>query len=122
MLDVWLSLVGDEAGEETRRLAQWLQEDTDLRLATIHVVDGPGKPGDMGSGAELIQVAFQQQGVLVALVGVLGTWIGTRRRSVTIRVRVREKEREKEVDIKGAKLGDPSEVAARLLRELEDHG
>lgn len=109
--------MGDEAGDETRLLAQWLQEDTDLRPATIQVVDTPGKPGDMGPGAELIQVAFQQHGVLVALVGVLGTWIGTRRRSVTVRVRVGEKE----IDIERAKLENPSEVAARLLREL-DHG
>jgi hypothetical protein len=123
ILDVWLSLDGDEAGDEARRLVQWLREDTDLRpTTTIHVVDTPGKPGDMGPGSELIQVAFQQHGVLVALVGVLTTWIGTRRRNVTIRLLVREKEKEKEVLIKGAKLEDPTEVAARLLRELNDHG
>lgn len=115
-MDVTLSLIGDEAGDEVRQLAQWLREDTDLRSATIQIVDTPGEPGDMGTVDELIQVAFQQHGVLVALAGVLGTWIGTRRRNIKLRVRVGKKE----VDIEASKLEDPSEVAARLLDELDD--
>ena len=115
-MEVWLSLIGDESGDEARRLNQWLQEDSDLRPAKIQTVDAPGEPGDMGLGAEMIQVAFQQHGVLVALVGVLGTWIGTRRRNIKLRVRVGKKE----VEIDGSKLEDPDEVAARLLRVLDD--
>jgi hypothetical protein len=116
-MDVWLSLIGDEAGDETRRLTQWLREGSDLRPATIRIVDTLSEPGSMGTGADLIQVAFQQHGVLVALAGVLGTWVGTRRRNIKLRVRVGEKE----VELEGSKLNDPDEIAAQLLRELDNH-
>jgi hypothetical protein len=115
-MEVLLSLVGDEAIDETRRLTQWLHEDEDLRSAKIRAVETPGEPGDMGIEAELIEVAFQQHGVLVALAGVLGTWVGTRRRNVKLRVRVGKRE----VEIDASKMEDPDEVAVRLLRELDD--
>lgn len=116
-MDASVSLVGDEAGDELRRLTQWLRDDEDLRNATIVVKEASGQPGDMGPGTDLIQVAFQQHGVLVALVGVLGTWVGTRRRNVKIRVRVGKKE----VEIDGAQPKDAEEVAARLLQELGEY-
>jgi hypothetical protein len=116
IMEVLVSLIGDEAGDETRRLTRWLQEDGDLRSARIQMMHTQGEPGDMGIEAELIQVAFQEHGVLVALAGVLGTWIGTRRRTIKLRVRVGKRE----VEIDASKLEDPDEVAIRLLRELVD--
>jgi hypothetical protein len=113
-MDVQVWLVGDESGDELRSLGRWLRDDEDMRGVTIELRNATMQPGDMGPTPELIQAIFQPQGVLVALAGVIGTWIGTRRRATKLHVRSGDKE----VEIDGAKINNPEQVAAQLLREL----
>jgi hypothetical protein len=114
-VDVQVWLVGDESGSELRSLAQWLRDDEDMHGVRFKLKNAAMKPGDMGPTPELIQAVFQPQGVLVALAGVLGTWIGARRRATKIHVRVDSKEAE----IDGAKIDNPEQIAAQLLRDLK---
>ena len=111
-LQVWL--VGDESGSELRSLMRWLRDDGDLRGVRFDLRNSAMQPGDMGPTPELIQAVFQPQGILVAFAGILGTWIGTRRRATKIHVRVDERE----VEIDGAKIDNPEQVAAQFLRDL----
>jgi len=116
-MTIQICIYGDEAGDETRSLARWLRDSDDMSEARITLVHTSGqRSGEMGSATEIIQAIFQPQGVLVALAGALGTWIGSRRKPVTIHVRSGEKE----VQIDSAKFKEPEEVAARLLRNLSD--
>jgi len=113
-VDVQVWLVGDESGSELRSLVRWLRDDEDMRGVRFELKNAAMKPGDMGPTPELIQAVLQPQGILVALAGVLGTWIGARRRATKIHVRVDSKE----VEIDGTKIDNPQQVAAQLLRDL----
>lgn len=112
---VQIGLIGDEAGDELRRLEQWLREDEDLRKVTITAQNAAMERGDMGPVLDALQVLLEPQGVLTALAASVGTWAGVRRRSVRIRVRSGEKE----VEIDASRLRDPDDIATRILRELD---
>ena len=112
---VQIALIGDEAGDELRRLEQWLRKDEDLRHITIVAEQAPVENGDMGPVLDALQLMLEPQGVLAALAASLGTWAGTRRRNVRVRVRSGDKE----VEIDASRLHDPDDVAARILREMD---
>ncbi|KOU15176.1 hypothetical protein ADK52_36150 [Streptomyces sp. WM6372] len=112
---VRVGLIGDEAGDEVRRLEQWLRQDQDLGQVTITALAAPAGEGDMGPVTEALQLLLEPRGVLTAVAASLGTWAGVRRRQVHIRVRSGEKE----VEIDASRLQDPDEVAVRILRELD---
>ncbi|WP_367135528.1 MULTISPECIES: effector-associated constant component EACC1 [Streptomyces] len=113
---VQLSVVDDEAGEELRRLQQWLHKDDDLRLVTITAEQAPDRDEDMAPVTEVLSLLCQPQGVLTAVVASLVTWLGTRRKIVRIRVRSGAKE----IELDASHLEKPAdEVADQLLRELD---
>jgi hypothetical protein len=111
---VTVSLDGDEAGDDLRRLEQWLRDD-DLHGVKVNVVDSAAEPGDMGPVPELIQLLLEPQGVMTAVAASIGTWAGMRRRNVRVRVRSGDKE----VEIDASRIEDPEEVASRIARELD---
>lgn len=110
-----MDLVGDEAGDELRRLQQWLCKDEDLRHVSITAKQAPVQNGDMGPVLEALQLLLEPQGVLAAVAASLGTWASTRRKNVRIRVRSGDKE----VEIDVSRLCDPDDVAIRIVRELD---
>ncbi|MFI5979089.1 hypothetical protein [Streptomyces sp. NPDC051452] len=112
---VQIGLIGDEAGDELRRLEQWLRGDEDLRKIEIRNQNAPMESGDMGPVLDALQLLLEPQGVLAALAASVGTWAGIRRRSVRIRVRSGEKE----VEIDASRLRDPDDIATRILHELD---
>lgn len=112
---VQVGLVGDEAGDELRRLEQWLRRDEGLRRVTITAQQAPAQSGDMGPVLEALQLLVEPQGVLTAVAASLGTWASTRRRNVRVRVRSGDKE----VEIDASHLSDPDDVATRILRKLD---
>ncbi|MFD7630745.1 hypothetical protein ACFV7Q_32785 [Streptomyces sp. NPDC059851] len=112
---VRVGLVGDEAGDELRRLERWLRADDDLGAVAIAPEQAPVQDGDMGPVLDALQLVLEPQGLLTAVAASLGTWASTRRRNVRIRVRSGEKE----VEIDASRLNDPDEVALRITRELD---
>ncbi|THA39788.1 hypothetical protein [Streptomyces sp. A1547] len=112
---VQVGLIGDEAGDELRRLEQWLRQDQELRRVAITAQAAPVEDGDMGPVTQALQLLLEPQGVLTAVAASLGTWAGVRRRQVHIRVRSGDKE----VEIDASRLEDPDEVAVRIVRELD---
>lgn len=112
---VRVGLIGDEAGDELRRLEQWLRQDRELGRVTITAQAAPAGEGDMGPVAEALHLLVEPRVVLTAVAASLGTWAGVRRRAVRIRVRSGNKE----VEIDASRLQDPDEVAIRIVRVLD---
>lgn len=113
-MDIKVSLPDDEAGDDLRRLAQWLRDDDDLKGVSITLLDHTRKSHEMGIADEAIQIAFQQNGIFVALTGVLGTWLGAPNKRTKLRVKVGDKE----IEIDASKMSNPEEVAKDILRQL----
>lgn len=109
-MEVRIALSTDEDGSETRILADWLQADDELTDAAISLQHAPLEKGDMGGAASLIDLVFQPQGVIFAVVSSVATWLGTRRKPAKVHVRIGSRE----VTIEG----DSIEQAERTAKEL----
>ncbi|WP_240135747.1 effector-associated constant component EACC1 [Streptomyces sp. MUM 178J] len=82
-VDVTITLLADEAGDELRSLHGWLTEEDALR-GRVRLTAAPPGPGTMGAAAEALLVVLAPGGALAVLSGVLITWLRQRTSDVTL--------------------------------------
>lgn len=76
-----VKVLDDEGGDESRSLAAWLREEDEFK---VRAVTRSAEPGRMGGVLETIEVLIQPEGLGVALVTAISTWLSTRRTRSTI--------------------------------------
>jgi len=81
-----IRVLDDEAGDETRSLINWLHSDDELNGVQISSGDSPVRAGEMGGVIDLVEVAMQPDGIGVALITAIATWLSTRKKSLKISI------------------------------------
>ncbi|WP_267241866.1 effector-associated constant component EACC1 [Streptomyces sp. PR69] len=82
-MDVTITLLTDEPGDELRSLHGWLTQEDELR-GRVGIAADPPEPGTMGAGTEALLVALAPGGALAVLSCVLITWLRQRTSDVTL--------------------------------------
>ena len=103
----------DEEGE-LRSLLAWLRDDEDLDAVEISSRLRSPHPGEMGAVIDVVEVVLQLDGVAVAAITAIVTWLSTRRKS--IKIRIRSGERELEIESADAKAVE--RTAAQLIERM----
>ena len=81
-----IKVLDDEAGDETRSLISWLQSEDELNGAQLRSISSPLRTGEMGVVTDLVEVAMQPDGIGVALITAIITWLSTRKKSLKISI------------------------------------
>ncbi|MEV7325060.1 hypothetical protein [Streptomyces sp. NPDC093970] len=116
-MEFTVQVVDDPAGESARSLADWLSKDTDVRdNARVALQESQQSTDEMGPLADTVQLLLQPDGVLVAVLSVVGVWLEARGRRTRIRVR----RGDVVVEIDTAQVDDPDEIATIVAREIQD--
>lgn len=108
----------DDAPEDLRSLAQWLQAGHELR-GCMRLVHGEIQPGEMGGALDVLAVALSTGGTATVLVRSLFAWLGTRRRPSSVHLKLKRPdghEAELEVDC----IRDPDAVIDKLSQFFSD--
>lgn len=81
-----IKVLDDEAGDETRSLISWLQSEDELKGAQIRSSGSPIRTGEMGVVTDLVEVAMQPDGIGVALITAILTWLSTRNKNLRVSI------------------------------------
>jgi hypothetical protein len=108
-----LRVIGDDAPAEVASLRRWLRADSSARGIEVRLDTRPA-PGQMGVAGDVLQAVVQPDGLAVALITAVVTWLSTRNRRVRVEVRTGETQ----VVLEAAKPEDAQRLAESVVAEL----
>src|SRR4051812_22664993 len=85
-VSITISFVGAAEDDTVDRLHEFLQLEPELRGRSRSEAQ-PGRPGEMGGYADVLQVAVGSGGAITMLVASVATWLRMRRSNVRIQLR-----------------------------------